>query len=120
MVQLNPIVKAQIKKLREEIPYNTAKKASAIVVELPIGQLKPKDLTRILFVVASAFTELTNKQQIIAKVLTDNVNDLKKILDNKDLTREELIEKISTLMFDPVSDDLLRFSKTSDDEDKES
>jgi hypothetical protein len=120
MVQMNPKVKAQIKKLRQEIPYKAASRSSAIIIELPIGQLSPKDCARALFVVGSAFAELTNKQRIISKVLSDNVVDLKKILDDKDLTREELIEKISTLMFDPVSSDLLRSSEPSDDEDTES
>ena len=64
MVQILPRIKDQLKTLRK-IPYNSIKKKPAGVVDVAIGQLKPHDMARALFVVTSSFAELTHKQDVI-------------------------------------------------------
>ena len=61
MVVINPAIKQQLKDLRK-VPYNKIKKESAVIVELPIGQLKNHDLARALYITTSAFTKLSQKQ----------------------------------------------------------
>ena len=47
MVVINPAIKKQLKDL-QKIPYGRVKNESAIIVDLPIGQLKTHDLARAL------------------------------------------------------------------------
>ena len=90
MVIINPHIKKQLQDLKK-IPYNSIKSASAVIVDMPIGQMKSHDLGRALYVVTNAFTELTHKQQVIVKVIKQSQEDIKKAIDNKDFTKEEML-----------------------------
>jgi hypothetical protein len=100
MVIINPHIKKQLQDLKK-IPYNSIKSASAVIVDMPIGQMKSHDLGRALYVVTNAFTELTHKQQVIVKVIKQSQEDIKKAIENKDFTKEELIEEIKKIALDP-------------------
>ena len=103
MVIINPQIKKQLKDLGK-IPYNSIKNASAVIVDMPIGQMKSHDLGRALYVVTNAFTELTHKQQVIVKVIHQSQEDIKKVLDDETITKEELIDKIKEIVLDPVGE----------------
>tara|TARA_R110000765_G_scaffold317990_1_gene410336 strand:+ start:257 stop:454 length:198 start_codon:yes stop_codon:yes gene_type:complete len=47
VVIINPQIKKQLKDLGK-IPYNSIKNASAVIVDMPIGQMKSHDLGRAL------------------------------------------------------------------------
>ena len=118
MVVILPHIRDQLKQLKK-IPFNEIKKKSAIIVDLPIGQLSAKDVARCLYITTNAFTEITHKQQVIVKVINDSLKDFVKIIDNKDLSREEIISQISALVRDPDSG-VLRSLKDEPSSDKES
>jgi len=80
MVVINPAIKQQLKDLRK-VPYNSIKKESAVIVELPIGQLKNHDLARALFITNNAFIKLTQKQMA---VFIEKVREI--ILDQPDVS----------------------------------
>lgn len=103
MVVINPHIKKQLKDLKK-IPYNSIKSASAVIVDMPIGQMKSHDLARALYVTTNAFTELTHKQQIIVKVIKQSQEDIKKAIENKDFTKEELIDEIRKIALDPADE----------------
>lgn len=119
MVQMLPHVRKQLQDLKK-IPYGQIKKHSAVIVEIPIGQLSPHDLARSLYVVTNAFTELTHKQQIIVKVIHESQDEIKKILDNKDLTRDKLIKEVKKIVLDHPPVDGEHSSESSSSESKES
>ena len=100
MVIINPQIKKQLKDLGK-IPYNKIKNESAVIVDMPIGQMKSHDLGRALYVVTNAFTELTHKQQVIVKVIHQSQEDIKKAIENEDFTKEELINEIKKIALDP-------------------
>jgi len=100
---INPKIKQQLRELGR-VPYNSIKNASAVIVDMPIGQMKSHDLGRALYVVTNAFTELTHKQQIIVKVIHQSQEDIKLVLDDETLTKEELIVKIKEIVLDPVGE----------------
>ena len=100
---INPKIKQQLRELGR-VPYNSIKNASAVIVDMPIGQMKSHDLGRALYVVTNAFTELTHKQQIIVKVIHQSQEDIKLVLDDETLTEEELIVKIKEIVLDPVGE----------------
>ena len=103
VVIINPQIKKQLKDLGK-IPYNSIKNASAVIVDMPIGQMKSHDLGRALYVVTNAFTELTHKQTIIVDVIHKSQKDIKEVLDDDSLTKEELIEKIKEIVLDPAGE----------------
>ena len=103
MVIINHHIKKQLKDLGK-IPYNKIKNASAVIVDMPIGQMKSHDLCRALYITTNAFTELTHKQQIIVDVIHRSQEDIKKILEDDKLTKEELINKIKEVVLDPVGE----------------
>jgi len=107
---INPKIKQQLRELGR-VPYNSIKNASAVIVDMPIGQMKSHDLGRALYVVTNAFTELTHKQQIIVKVIHQSQEDIKSVLADETLTKEELIIKIKEIVLDPVGE---KHSLTSD------
>ena len=100
---INPKIKQQLRELGR-VPYNSIKNASAVIVDMPIGQMKSHDLGRALYVVTNAFTELTHKQQIIVKVIHQSQEDIKLVLDDDSLTKEELIIKIKEIVLDPAGE----------------
>jgi hypothetical protein len=100
---INPKIKQQLRELGR-VPYNSIKNASAVIVDMPIGQMKSHDLGRALYVVTNAFTELTHKQQIIVKIVHQSQEDIKLVLDDETLTKEELIVKIKAIVLDPVGE----------------
>jgi len=100
---INPKIKQQLRELGK-VPYNSIKNASAVIVDMPIGQMKSHDLGRALYVVTNAFTELTHKQQIIVKVIHQSQEDIKLVLADDSLTKEELIIKIKEIVLDPVGE----------------
>tara|TARA_R100000963_G_scaffold33754_1_gene26324 strand:- start:137 stop:487 length:351 start_codon:yes stop_codon:yes gene_type:complete len=100
MVIINPHIKKQLKDLKK-IPYNQIKNASAVIVDMPIGQMKSHDLCRALYITTNAFTELTHKQQIIVDVIHKSQEDIKKAIENDDFTKEELINEIKKIVLDP-------------------
>jgi len=100
---INPKIKQQLRELGR-VPYNSIKNASAVIVDMPIGQMKSHDLGRALYVVTNAFTELTHKQQIIVKVIHQSQEDIKLVLADDSLTKEELIIKIKEIVLDPVGE----------------
>ena len=101
---INPKIKQQLRELGR-VPYNSIKNASAVIVDMPIGQMKSHDLGRALYVVTNAFTELTHKQQIIVKVIHQSQEDIKLVLADDSLTKEELIEKIKEIVLDPAGEE---------------
>ena len=100
---INPKIKQQLRELGR-VPYNSIKNASAVIVDMPIGQMKSHDLGRALYVVTNAFTELTHKQQIIVKVIHQSQEDIKLVLADDTLTKEELIVKIKEIVLDPAGE----------------
>ena len=100
---INPKIKQQLRELGR-VPYNSIKNASAVIVDMPIGQMKSHDLGRALYVVTNAFTELTHKQQIIVKVIHQSQEDIKSVLADDSLTKEELIIKIKEIVLDPAGE----------------
>ena len=100
---INPKIKQQLRELGR-VPYNSIKNASAVIVDMPIGQMKSHDLGRALYVVTNAFTELTHKQQIIVKVIHQSQEDIKLVLADDSLTKEELIVKIKEIVLDPAGE----------------
>tara|TARA_B110000881_G_scaffold216499_1_gene232206 strand:- start:1129 stop:1497 length:369 start_codon:yes stop_codon:yes gene_type:complete len=100
---INPKIKQQLRELGR-VPYNSIKNASAVIVDMPIGQMKSHDLGRALYVVTNAFTELTHKQQIIVKVIHQSQEDIKLVLADETLTKEELIVKIKEIVLDPAGE----------------
>jgi|TARA_R100000963_G_scaffold27115_1_gene18472 hypothetical protein len=100
MVIINPQIKKQLKDLGK-IPYNKIKNESAVIVDMPIGQMKSHDLGRAVYVLSNAFTELTHKQQVIVKVIHQSQEDIKKAIENEDFTKEELINEIKKIALDP-------------------
>lgn len=114
-----PHIRDQLKKLKT-IPYSEAKRASAVIVDIPIGQLSDKDKGRVIYVVVNAFTELTHKQQVIVKVIHQAQEDMKKVLDDGSLTKEELISKIKEIAFNPVSSEEEHSSKSDSSSGTES
>lgn len=101
MVLIHPRIKEQLKILRK-ISYNRIKRIPAGVVDLQIGQLKPHDMARALFVVTSAFAELTHKQDVIMKVLKQTTEDIKKLIDqSKDLSKEQVVDMIKQITLEP-------------------
>jgi hypothetical protein len=104
MVQMSPEIRDQLKKLKK-IPFSSIKNASAGVIELRIRDLSWKDTARALYVATSAFAELSHKQQVISKIIHKSQEDIKLVLENKDLTREEIIEKIKEIVLDPIGDE---------------
>ena len=101
---INPKIKQQLRELGR-VPYNSIKNASAVIVDMPIGQMKSHDLGRALYVVTNAFTELTHKQQIIVKVIHQSQEDIKLVLADETLTKEELIVKIKEIVLDPAGEE---------------
>jgi hypothetical protein len=116
-MQINPNIRQQLKDLKK-LRWGDVRRTSAVVVELPIGQLSPKDRGRALYVVGSAFTELTNKQKIISKIIHTVQDDFKKLIENKEITRDELIKEIKKIVLDPPELSSQN-EDSSDDEDKE-
>jgi hypothetical protein len=101
MVIVSPRVKEQLRTLKK-IPYNSIKQKPAGVVDIAIGQLKPHDLARALFVATNAFAELTHKQQVIMKVLADTTQGIKQLVsDSPEFTKEEIIRKIQEVTLEP-------------------
>jgi hypothetical protein len=100
MVIINPQIKKQLKDLGK-ISYNKIKNESAVIVDMPIGQMKSHDLGRAVYVLSNAFTELTHKQQVIVKVIHQSQEDIKKAIENEDFTKEELINEIKKIALDP-------------------
>jgi len=117
MVQMHPKVREQLKRLRK-ISYGSVKHLSAGVVEIPLGQMKSHDLARALYVSANSFAELLYKQQMISKVIHKVQADIKEVLDDNTLTKEQLIEKIKEITLD--SDKAESLSKPFPSEGKES
>ena len=117
MVVINPAIKQQLKDLRK-VPYNSIKKESAVIVELPIGQLKNHDLARALYITNNAFIKLTQKQMAVFDIIKQCQKDIEEVTNDDELTKEELIEKVREIILDrpAVSHPL----KPSSDEDKES
>jgi len=118
MAIILPHVKEQLKQIKK-IPYEQIKRQSAVIVDIPIGQLSAKDVARCLYITTNAFTELTHKQQVIVKVINDALGDFVKIIDDKDLSREEIISQISALVRDPDSG-VIRSLKDDSSPDTES
>jgi len=116
MVVINPAIKQQLKDLRK-VPYNKIKKESAVIVELPIGQLKNHDLARALFITNSAFVKLTQKQMIMYDIIKQCQKDIEEVTNDNKLTKEELIEKVREIILDRP--DVPHPSKPSSDADKE-
>ncbi len=116
MVIINPHIKKQLQDLKK-IPYNSIKSASAVIVDMPIGQMKSHDLARALYVTTNAFTELTHKQQIIVKVIKQSQEDIKNVINNDSLTKEELISEIRKIALDP--DDETHSSDSDSSQEKE-
>ena len=105
MVQINPRVKEQLKILHK-ISYNLAKRAPAGVVDVPIGQLKPHDIARGLFVVSTSFAELTHKQDVIIKSLKEIMEDVRTLIKQApDLEKEEIIKIITKIVLDDPDPD---------------
>ena len=99
-MQVNPNIRQQLKDLKK-LNWGLVKRQSAVIVELPIGQLSPKDRGRALYVIGNAFGELTYKQKVIQKIIHNVQNDFKKLIENKDLTRDELSKEIRKIVLDP-------------------
>ena len=116
MVVINTAIKNQLKDLRK-IPYNKVKKESAMIVDLPIGQLTNHDLARALYIATSAFTRLSNKQLGIISIVKQCQKDIEEVTNDNKLTKEELIEKVREIILDRP--DVAHPSKPSSDEDKE-
>ena len=104
MVVINPAIKKQLKDL-QKIPYGRVKNEPAIIVDLPIGQLKTHDLARALFITSSAFADIQHRQRIIIDVIHTAQEEIQK---------DEIISQIKKIVLDPVEKiDDLRSSKSS-------
>ena len=113
MVVINPAIKKQLKDL-QKIPYGRVKNESAIIVDLPIGQLKTHDLARALFITTHAFADIQHRQRIIIDVIHTAQEEIQKVLENKSLKKDEIISQIKKIVLDPVEKiDDLRSSKSS-------
>jgi len=100
MVQTRPDVRDQLKKLKK-ISYENVKNQSAGIIDVKIRELSHKDTGRALYVATSAFAELSYKHRLIADVIHKTQEEIKKVLDNKKLTKEELVKQISEIVLDP-------------------
>jgi len=96
---MHPKIREQLKRLRT-ISYGKIKTQSAGVVEIPIGQMKSHDLARALYVAANSFAELMYKQQAISKIIHKVQEDVKKVLADDSLTKEQLVEKLKEIILD--------------------
>lgn len=101
---MRPSVKDQLKKLKM-IPYSSIRNASAGVIELKIRELSHKDTGRALYVATSAFAELSAKQLSIAKIIHQSQKDIKIALDDRKLTRKQLVERIKEIVLDVPDDE---------------
>lgn len=103
MVTQLPRVKEQLKALRK-ISYNEVKHRPAGIVDVEIGQLKPHDTSRALFVVTTSFAELMHKQKAISKVIKETLEGSKKAIEdfeNEKITKMEFLHLIKELLIDP-------------------
>tara|TARA_R110002126_G_scaffold130753_1_gene274287 strand:- start:1096 stop:1431 length:336 start_codon:yes stop_codon:yes gene_type:complete len=98
-MQIHPNIRKQIADLRK-IPWSKVKHESAVVVELPIGQLSPKLMGRALYLTTTAFTELTHKQRLIVSIIHDSQAAIKIVLEDEKLTKEEMVEQLRKLILD--------------------
>jgi len=118
MVQMPPSVRAELKKLKK-ISYSLIRNQSAGVINIRIRDLSHKDLSRALYVATSAFAELSQKYLNITKVIYKVQEDIKKVLDNKKLSKQEVIDQIKKITLDdPIVGE--HPSKPDSSSDKES
>jgi len=101
MVQLSSQVRDQLKILHQKVSAKQAMTGSAIIVDLPIGQLRHHDTERCLFVVGSAYSELIRKQRIIIQVIKEAQDELTYVFQNvKKYTKNELIKKVKEIIIE--------------------
>ena len=115
MVQMSPNVRDQLKKLGK-ISYKLVKNQSAGVVDIRIGELSHKDTGRALYVSTKAFAELAFKQNAVLDVIRKAQVDIAKVLDNKKLSKEQLIKQIRDLVIDPKASHHEESDSSSDKE----
>ena len=107
MVTQLPRIRAQLKTLRS-ISYNAVKNQPAGVVDIPIGQLKPHETARALFVTTNAFGNLSVKHKIIMEVFQLTVSDIKElIIASKDMSKEQVIAEIKRIVIKPEDKDVV-------------
>jgi ABC-type uncharacterized transport system permease subunit len=105
MVQINPTIKEQLKILGQQ-KMGVVNKSSALVVNLPIGQLKPKDTSRALYVMIRAYTDIAYRMNFIIDMLKNTTVDIKKLVDDSpNLTKEEVINQIKLITLEPEKKD---------------
>lgn len=101
MVQQLPRIREQLKNLRR-VSYNNVKKQPAGIVDIPIGQLKPHDTARALFVTTNAFGNLSVKHKIILDVFQKTVNDVKELVTaSKDMSKDQVVAEIKRIVIKP-------------------
>ncbi len=105
VIQL-PRIRKQLKTLRA-ISYNMVKNQPAGVVDIPIGQLKPHDTSRALFVVSNAFGNLSIKHKIIMEVFELTVKDIKELITaSEGMSKEQVIAEIKRIVIKPDDKDV--------------
>lgn len=101
MVQMSPRIREQIKKLHQEVSARQAETGSAIIVDLPIGQMKSHDINRCLFVVGSAYSNLVRKQSVIVKIIKEAQDELTYVFQNVDkYNKLELVNKLKSIVIE--------------------
>ena len=105
MVQINPTIKEQLKILGTN-KMGIVNKAPALVVNLPIGQLKPKDTSRALYLMIRGYSDIAYRMNAVMNVLKSTTIDIKKLVeDSPNLTKEEVINQIKLITLEPEKKD---------------
>lgn len=105
MVQVNPTIKEQLKILGQQ-KMGIVNKSPALVVNLPIGQLKPKDTARALYLMIRGYSDIAHRMKVIMEVLKSTTVDIKKLVDDSpNLTKEEIINQIKLVILEPEKKD---------------
>jgi len=98
---MSPRIREQIKKLHQEVSARQAETGSAIIVDLPIGQMKSHDINRCLFVVGSAYSNLVRKQSVIVNIIKEAQDELTYVFQNIDkYNKLELVNKLKSIVIE--------------------
>lgn len=108
MVQIHPKIKKQLSDLKSQVSVAMAEKAPAIIIDVPIGQLKPHDMARVLFVVSNAFVSQSNKQKIMLNVFKESVDEIKELVTaSNEMSKDQVIAEIQRIILKPKIEDSL-------------
>lgn len=108
MVQHNPTVKAQLKELKV-LKMGMVEKEPAGVVSLRIGELKPNDCARALYVTKRAYMDVSQRNKEIMETLKMTVDEIKELVKiSEKMSKEQILEEIKRITLEPEETEELK------------